>query len=204
MASPVVTNSSTDLDTKTLLVAETAASITGGLTPASDSVQVGWVLRKQRVLTNAEVKALPTTPITVVAAAGAGKLLIPFFGLWSADTLAGAYTNIAATASFSIKYADTTLCSTFIVNAAGITGGATDNVTQLLGNTRLTRMPLQQYFDVDTAGNWGLIAARTTTAAGGINSALQVKFDNAAAGALTGGNNANTLTVTLYYVVVPV
>ncbi len=76
MASPVVTNSDTALNGKTLLLAETSATVTGGLIPASDAVQIGWVLRKITTLTAAQVKALFTTPITLVGTPGSGKIIL--------------------------------------------------------------------------------------------------------------------------------
>lgn len=60
------------------------------------------LLKATVVLTDAQIKALPTTPVTLVAAI-AGKLIIPFMVTLQLDATAGAYTNITSAASSRIR-----------------------------------------------------------------------------------------------------
>jgi hypothetical protein len=57
--------------------------------------QPSGVLSASVTLTNAEIKALPTTPISIVAAPGAGKMIVPVFGYVLSD-LTTAYSGIDA------------------------------------------------------------------------------------------------------------
>lgn len=205
MSSPVVTNSDTDLNGKTLLLAETSASITGGLVPASDAVQVGWVYRKHLQLTDAQIKTLPTTPVTLISAPASG-LAVQLVGtvLLSMRASAGAYTNVNATsANITIQMAgagpwlalgpqnDSTLATplgrltTFL--------GAVNRMTYLVPYAEAIQSG-------GGAGDWGYIqpvvdGPQTAYVA----TAVQLAADNNGSGNWTGGNAANTLNVVLYY-----
>lgn len=54
----------------------------------------GAVLSARRVLTNAEVLTLPTTPVEIVAAPGAGKMIYYVGGFVVIDNTAGVYGNV--------------------------------------------------------------------------------------------------------------
>src|SRR5687768_6588521 len=56
-------------------------------------------------LTNDQIKALPTTAITLVAAPGAGQMLLLHAAYLLGDTAAGDYTNLADFASLAVTYA---------------------------------------------------------------------------------------------------
>jgi hypothetical protein len=62
---------------------------------------VGLIKRATVTLNNAQIKALPTTPIEIVAAPGANKLIVPLRAIIRAIT-ATAYTNVAALAAFTV------------------------------------------------------------------------------------------------------
>lgn len=154
-------------------------------------------------LTNAQVKALPTTPVTVVAAAGSGFRIRPIAVSYIAAFASGAYTNI-----------NTTYCDVHL--ALG-----TDYVGYGPVNDSTTTPTLTLVSDIfGSASNrlfdQGVPPQQATPSAGANgyvqtiaffnknqqdNNPLQIAMDNNSSGVLTGGNAANTLTVKVYYVV---
>ncbi len=174
-----------------------------GTTLAVASSSVGILHRAIVALTNAQVKALPTTPITLIAAPGSGNRLRPLAVSYSFATGSGAYTNIDAT------YADLHLMlGTDYVGYGPVDDASTipplTLVTSVLG-TAATRifdqgMPPQQGTPVaGSAGYVQTIAFYNRNQQE--NAALMIAMDNNGTGNLTGGNAANTLTVTIYYAI---
>lgn len=199
MISPTVLNTDTDLNGKTLLVAETLASISGGLVPASDGVQVGYLLRKTISLTNAQIKAASTSYITVVDAPGAGYFLRFHSAYVYIDASAGAYTNVNSTDAMSgmtIAYGDWDFDASTLFYHVGLNGSATKFIgfiepytlipsaavlvseyppyTSLYGFSSIQNLPLKLVDWNNGAGNW------------------------------TGGNNSNTGKVVVYYTKEPI
>lgn len=152
------------------------------------------ILRQATVtLTDAQIKALPTTGVDVVAAPGAGKILIPQFAwarvAWTAD-----YTNIAAAAVLELRF----------------TGGASffcvldNSVNTAVGSLLAGGGPdaVGGYFGLRTrpgaAANYGIAGLYDADVA---NLPLTIVGNNDGSGAFTGGNGANTMTVTVAYYV---
>ena len=63
--------------------------------PVGGSPSEVAVLSQTVQLTDAQIKALPTTPVVIIAAAGAGKAIIPFAFNFKLNNTAGAYENVA-------------------------------------------------------------------------------------------------------------
>jgi hypothetical protein len=158
---------------------------------------------KTFTLSDDQIKRLPTTPVTLQVAAGAGLLIDPIRINLFAKVSSGAYTNINAAGNLSAKYADGTTGFTYIPNDGAITTGSTTRLTDLLGTANYRRMFLQRYVDSEGLDFWGPLDTYLAGTAGS-NSALQLFIDNNGSGNLTGGNAANTLTAVVTYSVVPV
>ena len=161
------------------------------------------ILVSTTTLNNADIKALPTTGITVVAAPAAGFAISPLMATLYSKTSAGAYTNINAAAELSVRFSAPGQGLGYIVNDAAIANGSATLLSDLLGtvtNKRSTLIPEQT---TENADNWGPLPFVIDVAEfNGI--ALKIKIDNQGSGNLTGGNVANTLKVIVYYTIEPV
>lgn len=207
MADTVVLNTQAGTNGKTLATLEgTAQSVTGGLVPASDAAIVGWVRRKSVTLTNAQVKALPTTAIAVLSAPGSGYWYNVLAVSYSANFAAAAYTNINTTyADLRVQYTGTNdFVGGYVVNDSAASP-VLDHITNLFGNALAGLVPGVPYSEgFSLAGADPEYVVKSPTLWSVVNNVgLEVKMDNNGSGALTGGDAANTLKVTVYYIVEP-
>lgn len=155
-------------------------------------------------LTDAQVKALPTTGVTVVAAQGAGKLILPISAVvrhaWVAD-----YTNIDAEAQIRIVVNGGDMVHPFRQDVLSqvsslLAGGGPD------GSIGLTHARVVALGDSDAVSPGPVIFS------GGAgwydsdleNFACKIMASNGAAGDFTGGDGGNELTVTVNYSVIDI
>jgi hypothetical protein len=161
-------------------------------------------------LTDAQIKALPTTMITLVAAPGAGSWN-KIIGITSIlRTGAGAYTNInAADAWVAITNGSGAWLATAIVNdntlstplaqLSGFLGAADEKVIPMVAPI-VTPIDAgstdgdEEYLVVTSAAG-----SQSPTALG--NTALMLEGWNNGAGDFTGGNAGNTWKFIIYYIV---
>lgn len=150
-----------------------------------DPATAGLVQRSAvTILTNAQIKALQTTGVQVLAAPGANLVNTPLLAVLVCNAVAASYTNINVAATMQIRYNG-------ITGAVTVLDEATSDVTvsNLLANgLAMAQMSLRPM---------------TGSRANFVNSPLVLGAGNNGAD-YTGGNAANSLTVTIYYVTVPV
>ncbi len=161
-------------------------------------------------VTDAQMKALPTTPLTLLAAPGSGKRIKVLGATLSVNQSGGAYTNV------NVTYCALTIGNPadqwigVLVNDSGV-ASPLSQVTKLLATdttprivdfllpasvaAQATTTPAQLYvvpgaltYPGDAASNWN-------------NAVVQLRMDNNSSGNLTGGHASNAHAVLLYYVV---
>ena len=153
------------------------------------SVPAGGLLVATVTLTDAQVKALPTTPIEVLPAQGAGVLTL------AADS--GAFPAVIALGATNVAYTNVDANATwqFVNPQAGGGWAANYSAAQALtygpsgGGT-----PVVTICSLNTA-NGGSTAQNE----GGEDQPVRLQLLNGALGNLTGGNAANTCQVWVYY-----
>ncbi len=191
--------------------AATATSLTSA---AGADGCFGWVCRKTVTLTDAQIKALPSTAVELLPAPGAGKANLPLDGFMVVNTSAGAYTNVSYLTDGGIT------AMYFTSSAYGLP--AVDPLTTGLNgftkSIRLAAANVRTYLAGDTEVTLGIAQAGTpksgtSGANAGVmdeNTALTVLIDNYDSdysvdrGNFTGGNAANTLKIVMFYSVVDV
>ena len=145
-------------------------------------------------LTDAQIKALPTTPITLIAAPGAGFALRPHASVGSNEMIAlfswtADYTNLNANAVFVLSIgASGPIASIQPYNSIGGDFLATGHsVLWCISSADISfshNVYMAQLANVD-------------------NQPLLLTMDNASDGVLTGGDPANKLSIRIWYTVIP-
>jgi len=151
-------------------------------------------------LTDAQIKALPTTAIEIVAAQGANKIIFPQSALLYLNW-AGDYDNIGSTATLGVEYDDShSSC------LAPLDEASNGQVSNLLidGATHIALLPMRSLVVSPSLANSGI--GQITDEPWSVNSALKVYASNTGShtGDFTDGDTSNTLKIIVYYLVVDV
>lgn len=197
-AAVTVTDGTTTVDdvTEIELTGATVSSGGAGVAEiATVSVRIATV-----TLTDAQIKALPTTPVTLVAAQGAGTTIVVVSALVRIDTSANGYDNFDAASHLVLTFEGEDISA-----AQGLLGA--QNLEDLFSAFDNQVMPLGPFTtataDVAEAPPSAAAILPTQMSVADItNKALQLKVSNGAAGNFTEGDAANTGSVTVLYMVV--
>ena len=136
----------------------------------------GLVQCRTNILTNAQLLAVRATPIEIVEAPGAGKRNLFLGASLRLNVTTTAYTE--STANIGFKYKD----------GSGVQVNETVEATGFVDQTGITHTNARPKLDA------------ICTDAQCVN--LAIVMHNLGAGEWTGGNAANTMTVTVYFVTV--
>lgn len=150
-------------------------------------------------LTDAQIKALPTTPVIIVPATETlnyvglpGRLPLPLAFSISLDPSEGAYTNVNSPASWVLALGSDWSSDAMISSVD--TMCQLEDVTPQIGICNSYSNAILN----------SLISALRINAGGLQDNALALAVRNGEAGNLTGGDAANTLKVTVLYTIIDV
>lgn len=152
------------------------------------------IFRTKRILTDDQIKALPTTPIDVVPILGANKVIIPLMVSLQLTWVAN-YTNIDPNSSIRITPSGTpggggALLVTGIENPSFAVSGA-------LAAGYSTFQLMMPDFGVDALSTSSMIPGFGLTEVNSLG--LKLWMNNQASGNLTGGDPGNKLIVNTFY-----
>jgi len=166
-------------------------------TPLLEATNQVAVLTKTVTLTDAQIKALPTTSVDIVPAPSAGRMLVPFAAAFITNFDAAGYTNVDPGAWVYLQWGSDWASH----------GPSHDFASVKDANGSILTFGGQQFFPVvlGTAndGN-GSNFPPGDVASKFAGKPISAYVINGVLGNLTGGDPANTLTVTVLYAVVDV
>lgn len=147
------------------------------------------------VLTDAQTKALPTTAVEILPAAGENTIIFPL-AFWVRENWSADYENIDGDASihiningvdFGIFDESANLGVTFL-----LAGGGPDGINGYVTAMQSMPYPVASH----TLGIVGMYDSDIS------NQPITIRAFNGSSGNFTGGDSANTLTITVLYTII--
>lgn len=173
--------------TGTLPVANGGTGVSSGL---------GVIRTSSLSLTNAQILASPTTEYEVIPALGAGFAPNYLWSVWKIDPSGGDYTDIDSGAYAVIGTTGEAIAlSSYFPNDSGLSLTCMND--WLTGGKHLATIPAY----LTSGDSWGLIAPGNVGLASLENTSIKLIVVNGGSGNFTGGNAANTWTLTTYYTI---
>ena len=162
---------------------------------ATSGTDSGGVTVTTATLTDAQIKALPTTPVEIVAAPGEGNVIWPIFAAarlnWTAD-----YTNIDAAATMALALGASDI-------STPLTEEGFNFISNFLAGGGYTHAIFTLAQQVGGAGNPFVVANAGFYDEDIVNLPLNLRMTNPAVSQpLTAGDPANSLKLTVAYFVV--
>jgi hypothetical protein len=145
-------------------------------------------------LSDAEIKALPTTPIQLIPAPGAGKVIVPINAFVSITPWVANYTNINANAQLYMADPAENFNITTVLKQSN--GNGVGN-TLAWGEASVGLINQKQIVSGVT-----LVSNSGWNLADGENQPLMLFAANGGSGNFTGGDPGNVLKVTVSYMIV--
>lgn len=170
--------------------------VNNGVQPINIEGGSSYLVKAEVTLTDAQIKALPTTPIQVADAPGADKFISLIHAVIILDNVNGGYGNIAGGTS--------TLVSFGVGELVALQTASSLYVESDMGDFEFpSSSPFPIMFSAPANIGTGLFAAAGPADSNSVNNKpLYILGANGVNGNFTGGNAANTLKVTVYYVIV--
>lgn len=173
-------------------------AIRDGILTLAPGVTAVTVYQRKTILTDAQIKALPTTPVELVPAPGDGMFLFVHNIVVKKQALVANYTNMSQYDQIYVQYG-----SDGTVISYGFNWDNDRPVTDLLqlltndqGGNRIFRLPLKNTIQAP-AGAMEVIGAEGTW----LNRAVHM-LAYSTLGNWTGGDPANTIEITVFYSIV--
>ena len=173
--------------------------------PTPNAIETGGAVEQTvysltTALTNDQIKALPTTPVELVPAPGAGKTIMMLSAIVRVNTSSNGYTNVASLAELMITFAEEGIAVAQGVYANfGVGDTYLSDFLSAFTNLSVLLAPYT-FSGVNTTA--GLLIPVTSDILDIENKALQISIDNKGSGALTAGHANNNGSVTAVYTVI--
>lgn len=135
--------------------------------------------------------ALPTTPLTLIAAPGPGKMILPIVATISERNYVADYTNINANALLNLDNSGGN--GSTLTESNNNTDGGSSNLLAAGGNGM---MLFSSYQSIQSSI---LRPASAMNPANFDNAPLQLRMDNQGSGNLTGGDVSQQFVITVLY-----